>query len=86
MCSGICGGSLFSISLDFRVEYAHGEARELFGTDPRNYFVAPEEFISDEKGNVKGVQVVRMRWKRVAGVYHMVKDEYEQSRMVKCAY
>ncbi|KAD4585907.1 hypothetical protein R6Q59_035687 [Mikania micrantha] len=48
----------------FRVDYGHQEAATKFGKDPRSYEVLTKRFISDEKGSVKGVEVVRVHWEK----------------------
>eukprot|EP01124_Arcella_intermedia_P009462 TRINITY_DN16170_c0_g1_i1.p1 TRINITY_DN16170_c0_g1~~TRINITY_DN16170_c0_g1_i1.p1 ORF type:complete len:2167 (+),score=554.81 TRINITY_DN16170_c0_g1_i1:44-6544(+) len=59
----------------FRVEYSHAEAQQRFGQDVRKYFISPEEFIGDGTGHVTGIKTVRMRWDKIGGNYHMVRDE-----------
>ncbi|KAL5096620.1 hypothetical protein RYX36_000947, partial [Vicia faba] len=48
----------------FRVDYGHQEAETKFGKDPRTYEVLTKRFVGDENGNVKGVEVVRLRWEK----------------------
>ncbi|KAL5072765.1 hypothetical protein RYX36_011749 [Vicia faba] len=48
----------------FRVDYGHQEAETKFGKDPRTYEVLTKRFVGDKNGNVKGVEVVRLRWEK----------------------
>lgn len=69
----------------FRVEYAHGEAKEIFKEDPRHYFMSPEAFLSEDgSGQVTTTKAVRMRWKRIDGKYHMVKDDTDTLVLFVC--
>ncbi len=43
-------------------DYGQEEAEELFGEDPRHYFMSTEKFIGDSKGNVKELSVVQVSW------------------------
>ena len=43
-------------------DYGQEEAEELFGEDPRHYFMSTEKFIGDSKGNVKELQVTQVAW------------------------
>lgn len=45
----------------FRVDYGHAEASFKYGRDPREYNVMTKRFIGDDKGNLKGIEVVRVR-------------------------
>lgn len=46
----------------FRVDYGHAEAKYRYGEDPRTYNVLTKRFIGDEDGNLKGVEIVNVRW------------------------
>eukprot|EP00877_Chromochloris_zofingiensis_P004027 jgi/Chrzof1/13625/Cz08g04180.t1 len=46
----------------FRVDYGHAEASFKYGRDPREYNVMTKRFIGDDKGNLKGIEVVRVRF------------------------
>lgn len=48
----------------FRVDYGHQEAETKFGKDPRTYEVLTKRFVGDENGNVKGLEVVHVRWEK----------------------
>ncbi|KAG8069239.1 hypothetical protein GUJ93_ZPchr0005g14739 [Zizania palustris] len=51
----------------FRVDYGHQEAASKFGKDPRSYKVLTKQFIGDEKGKVKAIEVIRVEWGKVDG-------------------
>lgn len=46
----------------FRVDYGHAEAKYRYGEDPRTYNVLTKRFIGDEDGNLKGVEIVNVRY------------------------
>lgn len=46
----------------FRVDYGHHEAAAVFGDDPREFAILTKRFVGDEKGQVRGVETVRVRW------------------------
>ena len=46
----------------FRVDYGHAEAAAKLGRDPREYGVLSKRFVDDGKGNVAGIETVRVRW------------------------
>lgn len=46
------------------MDYGHQEAESKFGKDPRTYEVLTKRFLGDENGNVKGLEVVRVKWER----------------------
>ncbi|KAK9476289.1 hypothetical protein V1514DRAFT_322282 [Lipomyces japonicus] len=48
----------------FRVDYGHSEVVAHYGKDPREYCIMSKEFVSDGEGNVKGINTVRVEWKR----------------------
>jgi NAD(P)H-dependent glutamate synthase small subunit len=50
----------------FRVDYGHEEAAAKFGRDPREYRVLSKRFIDDGKGNVAGIETVRVEWTKDA--------------------
>ena len=47
----------------FTVDYGQEEAKEIFGTDPREYCVMTKKFIGDESGNLIGLETVEVEWK-----------------------
>ncbi len=48
-----------------RVDYGHDESSEVFGSDPREYEILTKAFIDDGKGNVAGVKIIEVSWKKV---------------------
>lgn len=64
----------------YRVDYGHSEVKFHKGKDPREYCVMSEEFVGDDKGHVRGINVHRVEWtKSVSGGWDMKKvQESEQ--------
>ncbi|KZV27579.1 glutamate synthase 1 [Dorcoceras hygrometricum] len=58
----------------FRVDYGHQEATTKFGKDPRSYQVLTKRFIGDEKGAVKGLEIVRVHWEKDASGKFQFKE------------
>ena len=50
----------------YRVDYGHAEVKTHMGKDPREYCVMSKDFVSDDDGNVAGVNVVRVEWTKSA--------------------
>lgn len=48
----------------FRVDYGHQEAMTKFGKDPRSYEVLTKRFIADDNGNVKGLELIKVKWEK----------------------
>ncbi len=46
----------------FRVDYSHGECRDVLGEDPREFSILTKEFMDDGNGNVAAVKTVRIDW------------------------
>ncbi|OZJ06321.1 putative glutamate synthase [NADPH] [Bifiguratus adelaidae] len=46
----------------FKVDYGHSEVQAHFGKDPREYCILSKEFVADDNGNVKGINIVRVEW------------------------
>jgi glutamate synthase (NADPH/NADH) small chain len=44
----------------YRVDYAHAEATEVYGDDPRTYSIMSKEFLKDADGNLTGVITVNV--------------------------
>ena len=44
-----------------KTDYGQEEAIAIFGSDPRVYQTTVKEFLKDEKGNVKGAKIVRLK-------------------------
>jgi glutamate synthase (NADH) len=58
----------------FKVDYGHAEVKAIHGKDPRQYCVLSKSFVSDGKGNVAGINTVRVEWTRDAnGRWKMVE-------------
>ncbi|KAK9665272.1 hypothetical protein RND81_14G101700 [Saponaria officinalis] len=63
----------------FRVDYGHQEAATKFGKDPRTYEVLTKRFIGDKNGNVKGLELVHVRWEKDAsGKFQFTEVEGSQ--------
>ncbi|KAI8901089.1 hypothetical protein BC833DRAFT_579403 [Globomyces pollinis-pini] len=50
----------------FKYDYGHAESTTVYGSDPRHYEILTKEFVSDGNGNVKGVNTVKVEWKKNA--------------------
>jgi glutamate synthase (NADPH/NADH) small chain len=50
-----------------RVDYGHQESKAKFGKDPREYCVLSKRFLDDGKGNVAGIETVRVEWQKDSG-------------------
>lgn len=48
----------------YKMDYGQEEAAAVFGDDPRKYLVTAKKFIADASGNVKGVLIVQVEWKK----------------------
>ncbi len=48
--------------LILRTEYGHEESMTKFGCDPREYAVVTKSILDDGKGNVAGIETVRVEW------------------------
>lgn len=60
----------------YRVDYGHSEVKFHMGKDPREYCVMSEEFVGNDKGHVRGINVHRVEWtKSVSGGWDMKKVE-----------
>ncbi|KAL0054356.1 hypothetical protein WJX82_007542 [Trebouxia sp. C0006] len=46
----------------FRVDYGHAEAALKYGSDPRKYNVMSKKFVTDDKGHVRGIEIVHVKW------------------------
>ena len=44
-----------------RVDYGHAEAAHKYGSDPRKYNVMSKRFVTDEQGQVTGVEIVHVK-------------------------
>ena len=60
----------------YRIDYGHTEVKTHNGKDPREYCVMSEEFVGDENGHVRGINIHRVDWtKSVTGGWDMKKVE-----------
>ena len=60
----------------YRIDYGHAEVKTHMGKDPREYCVMSKDFVSDDNGNVAGVNVVRVEWtKSASGGWDMKQVE-----------
>ncbi|MCJ1391432.1 glutamate synthase [NADH] [Xylographa bjoerkii] len=60
----------------YRVDYGHTEVKTHMGKDPREYCVMSKEFVSDDEGHVKGINIHRVEWtKSVSGGWDMKQVE-----------
>ena len=48
----------------YRIDYGHSEVKTHMGKDPREFCVMSKEFVGDENGHVKGINIVRVEWKK----------------------
>jgi len=53
----------------YRVDYAHAEAAQRFGDDPRVFSIMSKEFLKDDKGNLTGIITVNVddKLKEISG-------------------
>ena len=56
-----------------RTDYAHEEAINQFGADPRSYSIVTKEFLAAEAGEVIALRASRVDWQRENGKVQMVK-------------
>ncbi len=49
-----------------KTDYGQEEAKALFGADPRTFQVQTRRFLGDERGRVKALELVEVRWERGA--------------------
>lgn len=50
----------------YKMDYGQEEAAAVFGDDPRQYMVTAKRFVSDDKGFLKGVHIVKVEWQKDA--------------------
>ncbi len=48
----------------YKMDYGQEEAAAKFGDDPRQYLITAKKFLSDDTGNVKGVEIVSVQWEK----------------------
>jgi NAD(P)H-dependent glutamate synthase small subunit len=56
-----------------RTDYAHEEAINQFGADPRSYSIVTKEFLAAEAGEVIALRASRVDWQRENGKVQMVE-------------
>ncbi|MCJ1244278.1 glutamate synthase [NADH] [Trapelia coarctata] len=60
----------------YRIDYGHTEVKTHMGKDPREYCVMSEEFVGDDDGNVRGINIHRVEWtKSASGGWDMKEVE-----------
>ncbi|MCJ1302230.1 glutamate synthase [NADH] [Hypocenomyce scalaris] len=60
----------------YRVDYGHTEVKTHLGKDPREYCVMSEEFVGDDEGHVRGINIHRVEWtKSASGGWDMKQVE-----------
>lgn len=60
----------------YRVDYGHSEVKTHMGKDPREYCVMSKEFVGDETGHVRGINIHRVEWtKGASGGWDMKQVE-----------
>ena len=60
----------------YRVDYGHNEVKTHMGKDPREYCVMSKEFVADDEGHVRGINIHRVEWtKSVSGGWDMKQVE-----------
>jgi len=50
----------------YRVDYGHTEVKTHMGKDPREYCVMSKEFVGDDDGHVRGINIHRVEWSKSA--------------------
>ena len=58
----------------YRLDYGQEEAKALFGEDPRVYLTTAKRFSGDERGEVKEVHTVEIRWEKDAAGRFVPKE------------
>lgn len=54
-----------------RIDYGHQEVMAYTQKDPREYCVLTKRFISDDQGNLTGIDTVRVEWENISGQWKM---------------
>ncbi|EGG05651.1 uncharacterized protein MELLADRAFT_48761 [Melampsora larici-populina 98AG31] len=68
----------------FRVDYGHSEVENFFGKDPRLYCIATKEFVSDDEGNLKGLNTVRVEWTKDSNNQWKMKEVEGSQEFFEC--
>ncbi len=66
----------------YKLDYGQEEAAAKFGEDPRIYLTTAKKFVSDEQGNVAGVELVEIRWSKNEKGQFVPQDVAGTSRVV----
>jgi glutamate synthase (NADPH/NADH) small chain len=66
----------------YRLDYGQEEAKEVFGADPRVYLTTAKKFEADDKGHVKAVHLVTIRWDKNEKGQFIPKDVPGTERVV----
>lgn len=60
----------------YRIDYGHTEVKTHMGKDPREYCVMSKEFVGDDEGHVRGINIHRVEWtKSASGGWDMKQME-----------
>jgi len=66
----------------YRMDYGQEEAAAKFGADPRVYLTTAKRFLGDDQGNVGGVELVNITWKKNEKGAFVPEDVPGTSRVV----
>ena len=58
----------------YNMDYGQEEAKEVFGSDPRQYLTATKKFLGDEDGNLRALLVHDIEWKEENGRFLPLKS------------
>eukprot|EP00897_Mesotaenium_endlicherianum_P000426 jgi/Mesen1/10384/ME000081S09774 len=67
----------------FRVDYGHQEAMTKFGSDPRSYEVLTKRFIGNDKGEVTGLELVKVKWEKDASGRFQMQEVPDSQEIVE---
>ena len=59
----------------YKLDYGQEEAKAIQGEDPRKYLVMTKQFLTDDEGNVIGLEVVDIEWQNTDGRFVPVEKE-----------
>jgi glutamate synthase (NADPH/NADH) small chain len=57
----------------YSMDYGQEEAKEVFGSDPREYLTATKKFLGDGNGNLRALLIHEIEWKQENGKYMPVE-------------
>ncbi|MAS79510.1 MAG: glutamate synthase [Opitutae bacterium] len=57
----------------YSMDYGQEEAKEVFGSDPRQYLTATKKFLGDEDGNLRALLIHEIEWKQDNGRFSPVE-------------